>query len=204
LQHFIFDLYSTIQIRKIKTNQMRTVVYGMNISIDGCYDHTKFSGDDEILEYFAGLMQDVDLVVYGRKMYDLIVPFWTEVAKTGSGSDAAMRFANTVTDVDKIVFSRTMESVEGNTRIMRGDLEGEVRRLKQQPGKKISIGGVSLREQLTALGLVDEFYFVIHPVIIGEGKRLMEGSGLLDKLSLKLVDAKIFKSGCVGLHYVKY
>src|SRR5476651_384746 len=118
---------------------MRTVVYGMNISIDGCYDHTKFSGDDEILEYFAGLMQDVDLVVYGRKMYDLIVPFWTEVAKTGSGSDAAMRFANTVTDVDKIVFSRTMESVEGNTRIMRGDLEGEVRRLKQQPGKKISI-----------------------------------------------------------------
>jgi dihydrofolate reductase len=93
--------------------------------------------------------------------------------------------------------------LEGNTRIVRDNLEEEIRKLKQQPGKKISIGGVSLREQLTALGLVDEFYFVVHPVLIGEGKRLFEDTGLQEKLSLKLVDSKIFHSGCVGLHYLK-
>jgi dihydrofolate reductase len=182
---------------------MRKVIFGMNISIDACYDHTKFNGDDEIHEYFADLMKDVDLVVYGRKMYDLIVPYFTEIAKTQSGSEATNKFAKTVTDVDKIVFSRTLETVEGNTRIMRGNLEEEIRNLKQQPGKKISIGGVSLREQLTALGLVDEFYFVIHPVLVGDGKRLMENTGLKENLNLKLVDSKIFKSGCIGLHYIK-
>jgi dihydrofolate reductase len=186
-----------------KANPMRNVIFGMNISIDACYDHAKFNGDDEIHEYFADLMKDVDLVVYGRKMYDLIVPYFTEVAKTQSGSEATNKFAKTVTDVDKIVFSRTLETVEGNTRIMRDNLEEEIRKLKQQPGKKISIAGVSLREQLTALGLVDEFYFVIHPVLVGDGKRLMENTGLQENLNLKLVDSKIFKSGCIGLHYIK-
>jgi dihydrofolate reductase len=201
---FIFDLYQATGYKsKLKPTKMRKVIFGINISIDGCYDHTKFSGDEEIHQYFADLMHDVDLVVYGRKMYELIVPYWTEVAKKPSGSKATDDFAKTVTDVDKIVFSRTLESVEGNTRIVRDNLEEEVRKLKAQPGKKISIGGVNLREQLTALGLIDEYYFVIHPVIIGEGKRLMQDFTLREKLNLKLVDSKIFKSGRVGLHYIK-
>lgn len=182
---------------------MRTVTFGINISIDGCYEHTKFNGDEEIHQYFADLAHDVDLVVYGRKMYDLMVPYWTEVAKTQSGTAAGNAFAQTVVDIDKIVFSRTLQSVEGNTRIVRDNLEAEILYLKQQPGKKISIAGVSLRSQLMALGLVDEIHIVIHPVIIGEGKKLMEDFPLPEKLNWKLVDSKVFKSGCVGLHYLK-
>jgi dihydrofolate reductase len=182
---------------------MRTVAFGMNISIDGCYEHTKFNGDEELHQYFADLAQDVDLVVYGRKMYELIVPYWTEVAKNQSGTAGGNKFAQAVVDVDKIVFSNTLQSVEGNTRILRTNLEEEIQKLKQQPGKKISIGGVSLRSQLMTLGLVDEIHIVIHPVIIGEGKKLMEDFPLPEKLNWKLVDTKVFKSGCVGLHYVK-
>jgi dihydrofolate reductase len=142
-------------------------------------------------------------VVYGRKMYELIVPYWTEVAKNKTGIKGTDKFAKAVNEVEKIVFSRTLQSAEGNTRILRGNLEEEIRRLKQLPGKKISIGGMSLRSQLTALGLIDEFHFVIHPVIVGQGKRFMEDEGLAEKLNLKLVDTKIFKSGCVALHYIK-
>jgi len=182
---------------------MRTVTFGINISLDGCYDHTIFNADDELHEYFANLMDGVDLVIYGRKTYELIVPYWTEVAQTRSGTEADIKFANTVTDTDKIVFSRTLSNAVGNTRIMRGNLEEELQKLKQQPGKKISIGGVNIREQLTAAGLIDEFHFVIHPLIVGKGKRLMEDMAFTEKLNLKLVGSKIFKSGCIGLHYVK-
>jgi dihydrofolate reductase len=183
---------------------MRKVTFGVNISIDACYDHTKMNGDEEIHQYFADIGQDVDLVVYGRKMYELIVPYWTEVAKNKTGIKGTDKFAKGVNEIEKIVFSRTLESAEGNNiRILRGNLEEEIRRLKQLPGKNISIGGMSLRSQLTALGLIDEFHFVIHPAIVGQGKRFMEDEELPDKLNLKLVDTKIFKSGCVGLHYIK-
>ncbi|MBW4888449.1 dihydrofolate reductase family protein [Mucilaginibacter sp. HMF5004] len=182
---------------------MRKVTFGVNLSIDACYDHTRFNGDEEIHQYFADISQDVDLVVYGRKMYQLIVPYWTEVAKNKTGVEGTDKFAKGVNDVEKIVFSRTLESVEGNTRILRGNLEEEIRKLKQQPGKNISIAGMTLRSQLTALGLIDEFHFVIHPGIVGQGKRFMEDEGLTETLNLKLVAAKVFKSGCVALHYVK-
>jgi len=132
---------------------MRNVIYGMNISIDGCCDHTNFTPQEEIFEYFTHYMQDVDLIVYGRKTYQMMVPYWPDVAKAQSGTKAANEFAQTITAIDKVVFSQTLDSVEGSTRIVRTNLEDEILKLKQQPGKKISIGGVSLRSQLMALGL---------------------------------------------------
>jgi dihydrofolate reductase len=182
---------------------MRNVIYGMNISIDGNCDHTNSTPDEEIYEYFTHQMDDVDLIVYGRKTYELMVPYWPDVAKTQSGTKAANEFAERLTAIDKAVFSQTLESADGNTRIIRDHLEAEILKLKQEPGKNISIGGVSLRSQLMALGLIDEYYFVIHPLIAGQGKRLLEDIALQEKIKLKLVDAKIFKSGCVGLHYLK-
>jgi dihydrofolate reductase len=181
---------------------MRNVIYGINISIDGACDHTVFNPDEEIYKYFTRQMHDVDLVVYGRKTYELMVPYWPDVAKEQSGTKAENEFAETLTSIDKIVFTRTLNSADGNTRIIRENPEAEIRKLKQQAGRKISIGGVSLRSQLMAAGLIDEYYFVVHPIIAGEGKRLLEGIGLPDKIKLKLVDSKIFESGCVGLHYL--
>ncbi len=182
---------------------MRKVTFGVNISIDACYDHTKFNGDEEIHQYFADIGQDTDLVVYGRKMYELIVPYWTEVAKNKTGVEGTDEFAKKVNDVEKIVFSRTLESVEGNTRILRGNLEEEIRKLKQQPGKNISIAGMTLRSQLTALDLIDEYHFIIHPGIVGQGKRFMDDQALTDTIKLKLIGMMKFNSGRLGLTIVK-
>jgi dihydrofolate reductase len=182
---------------------MRNVVYGINISIDGACEHTNFMPDAELMDFFTDQMSDVDLMVYGRKTYELMVPYWPEVAKTMSGNKEDNAFAQRFSAIDKVVFSKTLHRVDGNARIERGNLEEEILKLKQQAGKKISVGGVNLPAQLMALGLIDEYYFVIHPLIVGEGRRLTEDDGLAEKLNLKLVKSKIFKSGVVVLHYEK-
>lgn len=182
---------------------MRNVVYSTNITIDGFCDHNYFMPDDELMAYFAQLIQDAGVLVYGRTTYELMVPYWPDVAKAGSGTEAENEFAQTLTDTDKIVFSRTLQKVEGNTRIISGNLEDEIRKLKQQPGKKISIGGVDLPSQLMALGLVDEFHFVVHPIIAGKGRHLLEDFNLPAKLNLTLKESTTFKSGVVAHHYLK-
>jgi dihydrofolate reductase len=182
---------------------MRNLIYAINLSIDGCCDHTKFGGSEEMLEYYMDLMRDIDLIVYGRKTYELMYPYWPDVAKDQSSTKAEIEFAQTLIAIDKVVFSRSLNSAEGNTRIMRANPGDELRKLKEQPGKSILIGGVSLPTQLIALGLVDEFYFEVHPVIVGEGRRLFEGTVLQEKQNVKLVESKILKSGVVALHYLK-
>lgn len=182
---------------------MRKVIYGINLTTDGCCDHTKFSGGEDIQKYFTDLMRDVDLIIYGRKTYQLMVPYWPDIAKNLSGTKSENEFAQTFDAIDKVVVSRSLENVEGNTRLIRANLAEEVLKLKQEPGKKISIGGVSLPSELIALGLVDEFYFVVHPVIVGQGRRLLDDTGLRQSLNLKLVGSETLKSGCVALHYLK-
>ena len=183
---------------------MRNVIFAINITLDGCCDHTKIIPDDEILEYFTGLMQEVDLQVFGRKTYHLMVPYWPEVAKDQSASKADKEFAQAFVSLNKVVFSRSLDNIEDkNTRIVRTNLRDEMLKLKQEPGKNILVGGVDIPSQLIELGLVDEFRFAVWPVIVGEGRRLLEGVNLPEKLQLKLVDSKIFKSGCVALRYLK-
>lgn len=182
---------------------MRKVICAFNISIDGCYDHTKLSGGEEILAYFTDLMKDVDLAVSGRKMYEIVNPYWREVAEKNSGTAAGNEFARRLTSIDSIVISRTMEEVEGGPRIIRGNLEEEVRKLRAMPGGKISIGGMSVRSQLMKAGLIDELYLVIHPAIVCSGPRLFDDFGLNENIKMELADTKIIQQGCVALHYLK-
>jgi len=183
---------------------MRKLIFAINITLDGCCDHTKQIADDETHEYFTHLMREVDLQVFGRKTYELMVPFWPEVAKNQSMSKAENEFARAFDSTDKVVFSRTLESAEGhNTRIVRTDLRDEIVRLKQEQGKSMVVGGVSIPSQLIELGLVDEYRFVISPILAGEGRRLLDGVSLPEKLQLKFVESKTFKSGCVALRYLK-
>ena len=103
-----------------------------------------------------------------------------------------------------IVFSRSLERADGkNTRIVRTNLRDEILKLKEEQGKAILAGGVTLPSQLVELGLVDEFRFVVHPVLAGEGRRLLEGIDLQEKLKLKLVESQRFKSGHVALRYLR-
>ena len=183
---------------------MRNVIFAINITLDGCVDHTKQVADDETHEYFTDLLREVDLLVYGRKTYQLMVPFWPEVAKTQSMTKASNEFAQTFDAINKIVFSRSLDSAEDkNTRIVHTNLHEEILRLKQEQGRNIGVGGVSVPSQLIELGLVDEYRFVVGPIVVGEGRRLLEGVSLSEKLQLKLVDTKIFESGCVALRYLK-
>jgi dihydrofolate reductase len=136
----------------------------------------------------------------------LMVPYWPDIAKNPSGQTTARtEFAQAFDAVDKIiVFSRSLDSAEGEkTRIVRTDLHDEVLKLKQGQGKNIMTGGVTLASQLAELGLIDEYHFMVHPIIAGEGRRLFEGIDLQEKLRLKLVESKTFKSGCVLLHYIR-
>jgi dihydrofolate reductase len=184
--------------------KMRNVIYAINITLDGCCDHTKTIADEEMLEYYTHLMRGVDLLVFGRKTYQLMVPYWPDVAKDPSETKASIEFARTFVSMNKIVFSRSLDSAEDrNTRIVRTDLHDEILKLKQEQGKDILVGGVDIPSQLTELGLVDEYRFVVQPIIAGEGRRLLEGISLQEKLQLKLVESKIFKSGSVALRYLK-
>jgi dihydrofolate reductase len=184
---------------------MRNLIYAINLTIDGCFDHTKGIPDDELLEYFTRLVLDADLLVYGRKTYQLMVPYWPDVAKNPSGeTKAELEFAQAFESRNKIVFSRTLDRAEGrNTTIVRTNLQDEILKLKQEQGNNILLGGVDIPSQLIELGLVDEFYFVVHPVIAGEGRRLLGSINLEKKSLLKLVESKILKSGIVALHYLK-
>jgi dihydrofolate reductase len=183
---------------------MRKLIFAINTTLDGCCDHTKQMADEETHEYFTDLMREADLQVFGRKTYELMVPFWPEVARNQSMTKASNEFARAFDSVKKVVFSRSLDSVEDrNTRIVRSNLRDEIVKLKQEQGKSILVGGVSVASQVIELGLVDEYIFVVCPIIAGEGTRLLEGVRLHEKLQLRLVESKIFKSGCVAVRYLK-
>src|SRR6185295_11748434 len=141
---------------------MRNIIFAINITLDGCVDHTKQVADDETHEYFTDLLREVDLGVFGRITYQLMVPFWPDVAKNQSMDKASNEFAVKFDSIPKIVFSRTLESADDtNTRIVRANLRDEIIKLKQEQGKSILLGGVSVPSQLIELGLVDEYLFVV-------------------------------------------
>lgn len=163
---------------------MRKVIFSINVSLDGCVDHNGFVPDDELMDHYTRQMRDVETLVYGRKIYQLMVPFWPDMAKDGTAPNQALKdFAEAFAAVNQfIVFSRTLETVDlPNTKIVHGDPAVEIRRLKQVSGGDLHVGGVDVPSQLMRQGLVDEFRLVVVPIIAGAGPRLMEGSGLPER-----------------------
>ena len=146
---------------------MRNLVYVINTTLDGCVDHTKFTPAEETMEYITQLIRDADTFLYGRKTYELMVPYWPDAAK----EDPSDEFAQAFDAVEKIiVFSKSLDSPEGEkTRIVRTGLHDEVLKLKQEQGKNIMTGGVTIPLQLAELGLIDEYIFTILPDTLGSG-----------------------------------
>ena len=183
---------------------MRKVIFAINTTLDGCCDHTKGIPDDELYPYYTNLVREVGLLAYGRKTYELMVPYWPDIAKNHSGdSQGENDFAQAFDAVEKmVVFSRTLEKVERpNAKIVRADPQAEILRLKQEEGKSILLGGVNIPSQLIEHDLLDEYRIVVLPMFAGS--RLLKGVSLPEIRQLKLVDSKTFKSGCVALRYVK-
>jgi dihydrofolate reductase len=185
---------------------MRKLVFAINITLDGCCDHTKFYPDEEVMKFFTRLTRDADTFVYGRKTYQLMVPYWPDVAKSSSGDRAVdIEYARAFDAVDKIVvFSQSLDSPgDEKTSVVRTGLQDEILKLKQEQGKNIFTGGVTLASQLAELGLIDEYWIIVHPIVVGQGTRLFEGISLQEKLQLKLVESTVFKTGAVALRYLK-
>lgn len=183
---------------------MRKLIFAINLTLDGCCDHVKQRADDETHEYFTALLREGDLQVFGRITYELMVPFWPDVAKSQSMSKASNEFARVFDSLKKVVVSRSLSSTEDtSTRIIRGNLHDEILKLKQEQGKSILVGGVSVPSQLIELGLVDEYRFVVGPIIAGKGRRLLDDVSLPERLQLRLAESKTLKSGCVALRYLK-
>jgi dihydrofolate reductase len=181
--------------------QMRKVVFAINITIDGYCGHETVLADDELHEYFTALLRDSDVEIFGRNTYHLMYPYWHDVAVNQSETQVTNEFARLFDAIPKIVFSTTLQSVEwNNTTLLHSNLEQEIIKLKQQPGKNISIGGLNIASQVAQWDLIDEYHFVVHPIIVGKGPRLFES---VENLALRLVGSKTFRSGVVALHYEK-
>ena len=185
---------------------MRKLIYAINVTLDGCCDHTQVIADEELHEYYTKLLWEAGTFVYGRVTYQLMVPYWPDIAKSQSESKAENDFALAFDAVgQRVVFSRSLDKVEDKkARIVRTGLRDEILRLKQEPGKDIMTGGVDIHSQLMALDLIDEYRFVVQPIIAGEGRRLSPAIDPRERLQLKLVESKTFKAGSVALRYTRH
>lgn len=180
---------------------MRKVVFGINMTVDGYCGHETGIADDELHQYFTDLLRQSDVHICGRNTYELMYPYWHDVAVAQSESEIVNEFALAFDAIPKIVFSTTLERAEwNNTTLLRSGLQEKILELKQQPGKSISIGSIKVAAQAEQWGLIDEYHFVVHPIIAGKGPRLFQPGG---GRSLTLVSSKVFGSGAVALHYQK-
>lgn len=184
---------------------MRKVVFGINITADGFCGHTGMVADDTLHSYFTQLLRNAGVILYGRTTYELMVPFWPDVAKSQSMSEVSNEFARVFDALDMIVFSTTLQNVHGaNRRLLRSGLAEQVVELKAQPGKDICVGSLSLASQLSERGLIDEYRFVVHPVVAGNGPRLFDTVKLREHVRLDLLGSETFPSGAVALHYRRH
>jgi dihydrofolate reductase len=176
---------------------MRPLRYSINVTLDGCCDHRAGVTDEELHRYWAENLTQADALLYGRVTYEMMEAAWRQ---TGQRPEWMEPFARTINAAKKYVVSSTLERVDWNAELVRGDdLEKTVRQLKQEPGKGLSVGGVKLPLALAELGLIDEYEFVVHPRLTGHGPTLL--SGLSKHIDLKLVSRLEFGSGAVAMRY---
>jgi len=182
---------------------MRPLRYSINITLDGCCDHRAGIADEELHRHAAENIAQADALLFGRVTYEMMEAAWRPVAQTGVRpdwmKDWMVPFAHTIDAAKKYVVSSTLEQVDWNSRLVRGDLEKSVQQLKQEPGKGLFTGGVTLPQALAELGLIDEYEFIVHPRLAGHGPTLF--AGLSKYLDLKLVSRQEFGSGAVVLQY---
>ena len=181
---------------------MRPLRYSINVTLDGCCDHEVFTPDEELHRYFADELERVDGLLFGRVTYEMMEAAWRqEAAGTWPDwmADWMVPFAETIDRAKKYVVSSTLDHVDWNAELVQGDLATAVQRLKEEPGKGLYVGGLTLPLALADLGLIDEFDFVVHPIVAGRGPTLL--AGLRERLDLEFVGRQEFRSGAVALRY---
>lgn len=181
---------------------MRPLRYSINVTLDGCCDHQVGIADEELHRHHAANLERADALLFGRVVYEMMEEAWRKPA-TGTWpdwmEDWMIPFAQTIDGAKKYVVSSTLDQVDWNAELVQGDLGTAVQRLKQEPGEGLAVGGVTLPLALADLGLIDEYEFVVLPVLAGHGPTLL--AGLSEPLGLTLVGRQEFRSGAVVLRY---
>ncbi|OGO30220.1 MAG: deaminase [Chloroflexi bacterium RBG_16_54_18] len=183
---------------------MRKVLYTMGVSLDGYIEDADGSLswhtiDDELHSHFNRRESLIDMHLYGRQLYENMAAYWPEADKNPSAPQVEVEYAEIWRNKPKVVFSSTLKQVEWNSRLVSGDTGEEVRRLKEQPGNYMVVGGAQLASALVRLGLVDEFWLYFQPVVLGSGKPMFQS--LQEAVRLELVDSQRFGCGVVLLKY---
>ena len=178
---------------------MQPLRYSINITLDGCCDHREGIVDEDLHRHAAENLAQADALIFGRVTYEMMEAAWRPPAQKGARPAWMEPFARTIDAAKKYVVSSTLERVDWNAELIRGDLEQAVQQLKQQPGKGLFVGGVQLPLALAELGLIDEYEFVVHPRLAGHGPTLF--AGLSKRIDLKLVSRLAFGSGAVAMRY---
>lgn len=183
---------------------MRPLRYSINITLDGCCDHRAGSTDEELHRYWGESLARADALLLGRVTYEMMETAWRQPAESGVRPEWMAEwmepFGRTIHAAKKYVVSQTLQRVDWNAELVRGDLANAVQQLKQEPGHGLFVGGVKLPLALAELGLIDEYEFVVHPRLAGHGPTLF--AGLPKYVDLKLIGRQEFSSGAVALRYV--
>ncbi|MBN8943275.1 MAG: dihydrofolate reductase family protein [Rhizobiales bacterium] len=178
---------------------MRPLRYSINVTLDGCCDHRAIPADEELHRHAVENLDRADALLFGRLTYAMMEAAFRPPAQAGARPDWTEAFARTIDAAKKYVVSSTLDRVDWNAELVRGDLASAVRELKRAPGKGLLVGGVKLPLALAALGLIDEYEFVIHPRLAGHGPTLF--AGLSRHIDLKLVSRLELGSGAVAMRY---
>jgi dihydrofolate reductase len=181
---------------------MRPLRYSINVTLDGCFDHREGIADEELHRHAAENLAQADALLFGRVTYEMMEAAWRP-ARSGARPDGMEPwmepFARTIDAAKKYVVSNTLDRVDWNAELVRGDLEEAVQELKRESGRGLFVGGEKLALALTELGSIDEYEFVVHPRLAGHGPTLF--AGLSKPLDLNLVSRSEFASGAVVLRY---
>ncbi len=178
---------------------MRPLRYSINVTLDGCCDHRVGIADEDVHRHAVENLDRADALLFGRVTYEMMEAGWRQPVPPGSRPDWMESFARTIDAAKKYVVSSTLDRVDWNAELVRGDLGKAVQQLKQEPGKGLLVGGVTLPLALAELGLIDEYEFVVHPRVAGHGPTLF--AGLSKLIDLKLVSRLEFASGAMAMRY---
>lgn len=183
---------------------MRKIIYAMSVSADGFIeagdgDFSWLHPDEELHRFFNEQEAKTDIDLYGRRMYEEMVSFWPTAADEPSAPDVIKEYAAIWNSKPKVVFSKTLNEVKWNSRLYKGDVGEEVKRLKEEAEGIMSVSGAALANSLMNLNLIDEYWLYVHPVIIGSGKPMF--GRLKEKIKLQLIETRTFTSGVVLLRY---
>src|SRR3989441_10462798 len=177
--------------------EMRPLRYSINVTLDGCCDHREGFADEDLHRHAAENIDQADALLFGRVTYEMMEEAWRQPAPTGARPDWMEPFARTIDAAKKYVVSSTLDRVDWNAELLRGDLGKAVQQLKRESGKGLLVGGVKLPLALAELGLIDEYEFVVQPRLAGHGPTLF--AGLSKRVDLKLVSRLEFGSGAVAM-----